>query len=252
MQDTKSLKALKWLVAHVNPTPIILTGVSRLSRSLKRTGISWLEKFLQMYYKSYAEKNRYVKSGIENHEDLLDFESITTVANYSVFSFLSGHRKEWPPADFVKVKELHNGFLLVAGDIVGHGLTVCPGAAIALTVFQATSSTRPDVILKEINRALFPLRKENGGEAYVMVLRFYNNGCVKYAGAMDTQGIHSGTWKKIPGEYLVCGQLPEIEPEVKTARMKPRDILVVASDGARWGDDDRMSAVITMLDNRMR
>lgn len=189
------------------------------------------------------------------HKSLLQPEGLTAYQNYTVFCYIkSSAHARLPGGDFFRIKEIPGGGLLVvAGDVISHGENVFPGAFACLVVFLALREKDPVEILKAMNRGLYDIGRENGGEALSLAMWLQADGTILYAGGIDRLFVqrNSGGLDELPTHRVIIGK-QDIELTPLSAVLAPGDNLIVASDGVIYGDlrDDQVSAMITYTPGR--
>jgi serine phosphatase RsbU (regulator of sigma subunit) len=116
-------------------------------------------------------------------------------------------------------------------------------------VFLALREKDPVEILKAMNRGLYDIGRENGGEALALVMWLRADGQVLYAGGIDrlfVQRCTGGPVEELPTHHIIIGK-QDISLMPLSMSLSPGDNLIVASDGVIYGDahDDQVSAMIT-------
>lgn len=234
----------------------MVEGVLGLFPSSKPDGILIPVPAPQVFESMQEEKEeRRLKSLAllsDAHKSLLQPDGLVSYVNYQIFSYIKWTSAyNLPGGDFFRVKEVGSSkdLLLVAGDIISHGENVYPGAFACLIAFLSLRETDPVEILSALNRALFEISRENGGEALALAMWLRADGLVYYAGGIDRLFRQDGKTteiQEIPTHRVIIGK-QEIFLSPLSLQLEPGDNLLISSDGVLYGDmrDDQVSAIVT-------
>lgn len=145
--------------------------------------------------------------------------------------------------DYYDVHEAPGGAWFAVGDVAGHGLSaglvmVMVQSGVASLV-RAEPNAQPSRLVKILNQLVYLNVSERLGEAdhvTFMLLRYFDDGRVVYAGAHEDVVIHrkqSRRCELVPTRGLWLGALPDIEAATQDDELKlePGDLLVLYSDG---------------------
>ncbi len=152
--------------------------------------------------------------------------------------------------DFYRVESRGDYIMLIAGDVVSHGMVVSQGALVCLSAFRAVETDDPKLILEAINRALLPIQKEFGGETFAFVMKLEKSGMCTYNGLIERAtllSIDGKTTVNLQTYGSILGKLDSFIGENLYFRMKDGDNLVLLTDGAanQDADDDQTSIIIS-------
>lgn len=159
-------------------------------------------------------------------------------------------------ADFVAAKELSDSLLLIVGDCVGHGTDASQGAKACLVAFHTPACTDTWTTIQTMHSVLQMVPTIMGGEAFVLAIRIYKSGKVFLEGKLEDVRLHTigdgDPAQSLESEVATYGTIlgradVEIKSKPVELALKPDQVLVVQTDGARYKDhsDDQTSVTIS-------
>lgn len=199
------------------------------------------------------------------YQDVIQADGFFENNHYSIFSVTQMPEK-FVGSDFYRVESTGDILAVVVGDVTSHGLNVSQGALMALSAFMASDHKDPFKVLHRINKVLFPVKREHGGETLAISMLLKPDGEIIYNGILDKITILRYSKAKelkdkgidlvnedVITEGFILGKEHSIKiPKNKSMQLNPGDNLVILTDGAANGDidDDRTSVIITYFGDR--
>lgn len=187
------------------------------------------------------------------YKDIMQPDGNYENEHYSIFSVTQMPEK-YVGSDFFRIETMDNGDIaMIVGDITSHGLNVSQGALMALSVFISSESKNPRLVLNRINKVLYHVKKEHGGETLAIALILKPDGTVIYNGILDKifvmRAKQNAAQIALETEGKLLGKNPDYDdiPENKEIKLDSGDNLVILTDGASNADmsDDRTSVIIS-------
>lgn len=231
---------------HMNTLIVIALPLSQIPWSMAYyVGIGLVLSYF--FWNAYNMQSDYLKL---KTEDILTKTYSTLMmpdGDVKVGNFLLRKVSHLPDklvgADFCSYRLSGNSILICFGDVAGHGINHSPAAVMILTIFNASVSDDPQVIMYEINKLLY----RNKDEAYCVIVKISGDTFTITGKCEDMGLLTDDNMVSIPMKSKVLGAEPEYFPPTSADYSFPvGGKLVLRTDGALFDDvnDDQTILVV--------
>lgn len=204
-------------------------------------------------FNAMSGKVEAVKPFSKTYLDLIFRDGTLDSTHWSFFKFSNINDKTLG-ADFVAIEEYKSNIYIIFGDIISHGLNPSQGAiAILGAFFGSVHSENLNTIFFSCHNSIRNVRRENGGEALIIVLKLYPDGTIETIGGVEEMSMVDTDLKIsfIETDNLIIGKeindLDVQNAKIRNFKATERANIVLKTDGIVNGDvlDDQTVLIIT-------
>lgn len=211
-----------------------------------------------VWYRSnkYSKIKTYVYRNIltSAHSKLISPETVEFKGWY-LLTCLIDTENEFYGGDFIAFKDKKDSIEIMIGDVVDHGIDTSQISFGLLSIFHSQKKSAPEEILLQCHDFLLKLGYDLGGESYICIAQFFENGEVNLFGSTGINPFivkKDGKSKEIKTHNFVFGSNREIQKITPiNIKLKFKETLIIRTDG--WNQiNDEKASVIASFNNYAR